>query len=416
MPLKIAGIQPRSLAAAARISPGDQIISINSHLIRDFIDFLYYQNDDELNIQLITDSGQKKAVQLFPDNDLPLGIEPELYKCRNCINNCIFCFIDQMRPDIRDSLYIKDDDYLLSFSQGNFITLTNLNDKDFSRIIAQKLSPLYISVHTTNPHLHKRMMRYKRDFDILEKLRLLADNRIELHTQIVVVPDWNDGDELKKTLIDLTSEPILAASVGIVPVGLTRFRDKQLKIKSVNKSLARQIIAESVGHSTVYCADEIFLMAEYEIPGLDYYQDFPQLENGIGMIRLFWENWKRAKTKFIRFLRQRSEKLLFITAELAHDVLQTVSNEINEILPDKTRVVKIENNFLGHTVTVAGLMAAQDIFKQVSLQTDEIPVLPRNFFNYEDISIDNFTLSEIRKKFGSSLMIIDTEFEDWHIA
>jgi len=415
MPLKIAEIHADSLAASSGLRSGDIIFSINENEVNDFLDLQFHSSDDVLKISLKNSENKMKVVILEQDWQTPLGIIPVQHNCRTCANDCIFCFIDQMRPDFRETLYIKDDDFRLSFVYGNFITLTNLSKKEFRRISEQKLSPFYVSVHTTNPILHKKMLRYKHSFDISKKLIELSENGIELHTQIVVVPGWNDGDELIKTLDDLTSHPIDALSVGIVPVGITKFRKSLIQIDPVNKSQAKKLIEISSSYSFTYCSDEIYILAEIPIPPQEFYNDYPQLENGIGMMRLFWENWQLNKEEFIRVIKEREGKLVFITGTLAAGELQKLSAEINEILPNKTRVQAITNNFFGSTVTVNGLLSAQDTFKQVELAPDESIVLSGNLFNQDGLSLDNIDIKGFKKQFNCSILLVDEEFADWQI-
>ncbi len=415
MPLKISHVHSGSLAERKMILPDEKIITINDQEIHDFLDLDYFGADDELKIELLSETGILRTVFIHKDDNTPLGIEPAVHHCRNCANNCIFCFIDQMTPDIRKSLYVKDDDYCLSFVYGNFITLTNLTGRDFNRIVLQRLSPLYISVHTTNPALHKKMMRYKHDFNILDGLRKLDTGRIELHTQIVIVPGWNDGSELNRSLKDLTESFCNILSIGIVPVGLTKFREDLTKIEKVNFRQAEEIIQLAKNFPRTYCSDEIFLLAAQAIPEQEYYDDYPQLENGIGMIRLLLENWKRVRKSFIKFLSKYSENFVFITAELAGGTIKKISNEINEYLPRKTRLQIITNNFLGDSITVAGLLSAADIMEQTRIRKNEIAVLPTNLLNRDDLTIDNISLSQIKKYFGGKLLLIAEEFEDWHL-
>ncbi|MCF7813808.1 MAG: DUF512 domain-containing protein [Candidatus Cloacimonetes bacterium] len=391
------------------------IISINGNSINDFLDLQYHSADEILHIEIEAKNGEKRLIEIHQDWQKPLGIEPAPHRCRNCANNCIFCFIDQMRPDIRKSLYVKDDDFRLSFVYGNFITLTNLSSQDFNKIIDQRISPLYISVHTTNPILHKKMMRYKHDFNINKQLEMLSQNGIELHTQIVVVPGWNDGFELENSLQDLSSEKINALSIGIVPVGLTKYRTSLTKINKMTAKEAKLILNLSSKFPHTYCSDEIFLLADKPIPQEEYYDDYPQLENGIGMLRLLLENWKSNRSEFINFIKRSNNKFVFITGELAFNTIDRISKDINNELPEKIRTKKIINNFLGNSVTVTGLLAAEDIVQQIDLQADEILVIPGNVINNDQLTIDNLHISIICKNFRRNLILIQEEFEYWKV-
>ena len=413
MPVKILSIQINSIAEKHDLQKEDKIVKINNHLIEDFLDFQFYSADETLHIQILKNDGKSEIITIHQDWEIPLGIEIEQPKCRACINDCIFCFVHQMKPGLRKSLYLKDGDFRFSFVYGNFITLTNLTKKDFQKIIAQKLTPLYISVHTTNPVLHKIMLRYKKDFNILEKIKFLSENKIELHTQIVAVPDWNDGVELERTMQDLTSENLNISSIGIVPVGLTKYRNSLIELKTVNSKHAKELLKISQKYPKTYCSDEIYLLANEEIPNEDFYNDFPQLENGIGMIRLLLENWKINKRKFISDIKKKKECFIFITGFLAEKNIQKITDEINSVSKNKVRVQAITNHFFGESVTVSGLLSARDIISQTKLKENEIPVLSSNIFNTEGFTLDNIHLKNLMKEFNGKLLIIDEQFSDW---
>ena len=413
MAITINEILDGSLADKSKLNINDKIISINGNDVNDFLDLQFYTADEILEIIYLDVSGKEHKLEIIQDWETPVGIIPQQHKCRTCTNDCIFCFVDQMPDNLRNTLYIKDDDYRFSFVFGNFITLTNLSKKDISRMIEQKLNPIYISVHTTNPVLHKKMLRYKHDFNIMEKLEFFSKNGIEFHTQIVVIPGWNDGKELESTLIDLTSPDLNSLSIGIVPVGLSKFRDSLTQLSPVNSKQAAQILELSSNFPRTYCSDEIYLMANEKIPPEDFYDDYPQLENGIGMIRLLLENWKLNKNDFISDIQTIKEKIVFITGKLAYSTILSISDEINETLPNKTRTVKILNHSFGENVTVAGLLTASDILDQVSLEIDEIPAFSSNLFNEDDITIDGLSIDDLKKQLGGQLLKMDEEFDEW---
>lgn len=414
MSLEILSIIPDSLADVHGLQAGDKIISINEAMINDSLDLQYHGADEILQITYLNKDNKTKQIKINQNWERPLGIIPEDNDCRTCINDCIFCFVDQMKQNFRDTLYIKDDDYRLSFTFGNFITLTNLTDRDYQRIIKQKLSPLYISVHTTNPKLHKKMLRYKRDFNILKTLKIFADNHIEFHTQIVVVPGWNDGIELQKTLDDLTSKDINSLSIGIVPVGLTKFRKKLNEIKPVTITQTKKILALSEKYDNTYCSDEFYILADRPIPSEEFYNGYPQLENGIGMLRLFIENFTLNKTKFVKEISSLKKDLIFITGTLAYSFISNIVEELRAEVNRDMRVVAVNNKFLGDQVTVAGLLCGKDIIDQVKLANNEIAVLSSNIFNDDDLTIDNYAKSELKRHYNN-IIVIDEEFADWEI-
>ncbi len=403
------------LAKNNGIKKDDLILEINGHKINTFLDLQFYGADEQLEILIRSQDGVSKNIVILQDWETPLGIEPIEHQCRTCANNCVFCFIDQMHPNLRKSLYLKDDDYNFSFVYGNFITLTNLTDRDFDKIIEQKLSPLYISVQATNPILHKKMMRYKHDFKILEKLYALSENNIEFHTQIVVVPNWNDKSELENSLKDLTNKNLNTLSIGVVPVGLTKFRSSLLDIEKMTEKEANDTLQICQNFEKTYCSDEIYLLANAPIPSEDFYDSYPQLENGIGMIRLMLENWKLNKNNFIADITKLNESIVLITGKSAEKYFLQIANEINEILPNKIRIKAIKNIFFGKSVTVAGLLTAQDILTQTILQNNEIIAIPNSIFNHENMTLDNVHHDELKEKFNDKFIVIDEEFDSWEI-
>lgn len=414
MPLKIQKIVQNSLAEKTKLKPGYSLISINDHPINDYLDLQFYSADENLQIKYKNESGLLKTIKIIQNWEKPLGIEPEEMICRTCINNCIFCFVDQMHPKTRKTLHIKDDDFRFSFTFGNYITLTNLTKKDYDKIIEQRLSPLYISVHTTDPILHKKMLRYQIEFDLNEKLRFLSEYKIFFHTQIVVVPGWNDNEILQKTLFELSNPELNVLSIGIVPVGLTKFRKDLTSLKSVDKKKAKELLAISEKFDHAFCSDEIYLLAEEKIPETDFYEDFPQLENGIGMVSLFSENWTAQKRDFVNFVNKLKANLVFVTAELMADFMHNFCKKLDQEVFPNVRASVVKNLYLGRKVTVSGLLTAQDIFEQIELGQDEVIVLSGNMFNNEKKTLDNKSIEQMQTVY-KRILIIDEEFADWKL-
>lgn len=420
MPLLIQDIIPRSLAAKKGIVAGDTLLTINGNNIRDFIDLQFYGSDAVLDCELQRSNGERYSVEIMRKDTTTLGIEPEPYQHRCCGNKCVFCFIDQMPPDLRNTLYSKDDDFLFSFVFGNYISLTNLSQEDFDRILKQRLSPLYISVHSTNPELRKNMMGYKKDFDILAKMQQLSKANIQLHCQIVLVPNWNDGKELVRTMDDLTQSGLNVASIGIVPVGLTRHRKHLSELRNLTPEEARKVIdltnvyRERLVTDKIVCSDEIFIQSGYPIPDGSYYDDYPQIENGIGMINYMLDNWKANRRQFLKEVRRKNKSLKMVTSVIAQDYIRIIAAEITkkaECCP--ATVQPIINNFMGQTVTVSGLITFQDIKAQVVPEAEEIIALPGNIFNHDGITLDGFSQLDIKEYWQRDILIIDPLFEDW---
>ncbi|PID29283.1 MAG: Fe-S oxidoreductase [Candidatus Cloacimonadota bacterium] len=418
MALKIKEVPKGSIAYEAGILPDMMILSVNGETVRDFIDLQFLTSEDFLEIEVQHNNERKK---FFLENDFvtPVGLIPAEHKCRTCANHCIFCFVDQMRPNSRKSLHFKDDDHTFSFFFGNFITLTNMSSVDFDKIISQGRSPLYVSVHTANPVLHKKMLRYKHDFNIRESLSRLNEAGINLHTQIVLIPGWNDDEELISTLRFLTGlESVL--SVGIVPVGITKYRDGLTKLNLTTKEQAEKAIRTADYFNSkeeeprIFCSDEFYILAEREVPGSDFYMGFDQLENGIGMIRFSMDNWEEYKEDFLAEIALLDEKIIFITSQSPAKFIKSVVDEINDNFETpKCEARVIKNNYLGDSVTVAGLISASDIFEQVPVKKKELLVLPSSIFNDDMLTIDQITKMQITEHYGNKLLIMNSLFDGW---
>jgi putative radical SAM enzyme (TIGR03279 family) len=420
MPLKIQNVLPRSLASKKGIKSGEILLSVNGNPLRDFIDLQYYSGESYLACEVQNPEGKLRIVEIIRQDNTALGIEPEPYQHACCHNKCVFCFIDQMPPNLRSTLYVKDDDYLFSFVFGNYITLTNLSEQQFQRIIRQKLSPMYISVHTTNAELRKSIMGYRKEFDLLSRLRLLSTNGISIHAQIVLVPDWNDKAELIRTLDDLLDPSLQIMSVGIVPVGLTKHRDHLSRLRTLTDAEAVEVIRTIDDYRCnhhldwLYASDEIYIQAKLPIPEDDYYGDYPQIENGIGLISLMLQHWKLKKRKFINEVKKKGKPLIFVTGFSAAEYIRAIAEDITkkaECCP--VTVVPIINNFMGESVTVSGLLTWFDIKQQVVQTGNEIIVLPGNIFNHDGITLDGFTQLQIKEHWCADILIIDPLFEDW---
>jgi putative radical SAM enzyme (TIGR03279 family) len=320
-----------------------------------------------------------------------------------------------MPPQQRDTLYIKDDDYCFSFIFGNFITLTNLTERDYEKILEQRLSPLYISVHTTNPALHKKMIGYSMDFNIMKQLRYLRDNGIEFHTQIVVVPGYNDGKELERTLHDLDSLGENCLSIGIVPVGLTKYRQGFPELRIVNEAEAVSLLNCSAKYRRTWCSDEIYLKAGEPIPAAEFYEDYPQLENGIGMVRMFIDNWQDNYPEFLPWLIDMGKKFVFISGVLIAPVLEDIYRFVEEEEPGLVRMQAVQNHFMGETVTVTGLLTWQDIRAQLVLAEGEVAVFCSNTFNTDGYTLDGMHMNDMAAELGGEIIIISEEFTFWEV-
>lgn len=430
----VSAIHQGSLAEELELVPGDKIISINEQELTDIIDLSFALADEEIEMLVEHTNGEQEIIAFEKDIDEELGAEFEsavFGKIRQCANNCYFCFVDQVAPNMRDSLYIKDDDYRLSFLYGNFVTMTNMGPRDLERIHRLHLSPLYISVHTTNPKLRGEMLRTKRGELIMEQLAKLNEADVEYHTQVVLCPGLNDGTELDRTIQDIISMQPYAKTLGIVPVGLTKFRENCYPLKTFDADGAKKVIEQvrhwqekmrkQTGKNFIYLSDEFYLLAGVPLPKAEEYDGFPQLDNGIGLTRNFIEQWK--ETKINRDNYQKPLKLDIICGKSAGKVIKNLVDELN-IDNLNANVLALENEFFGHEVTVTGLLTGQDIIKnlkQNKANRDGIIIPSCALREGEDIFLDDYTLEDIKKAFpdeevkvASDAIMLKNLLADWH--
>jgi putative radical SAM enzyme (TIGR03279 family) len=404
--LIIARVVPDSIAAEMELEPGDRIVSINGSTLRDFIDFRFFETEENLTIEVSKAGGEGWVLDVEKDYDEDLGVEfvdAGFGHTKRCANRCVFCFVDQMPPALRETLYVKDDDYRLSFWSGNFITLTNVGDAELERIIQQRLSPLFISVHTTNPELRKLMLGNKKAGLIVGQLKRLAAAGIEMHTQVVLCPGLNDGRELEKTVADLSSLWPAVRSLAVVPVGLTRFRESCYPLKPVTPAEAKQVVRwagekqeeflASLDNPFIFVSDEFYLLAGEQVPPSGRYAGFPQLENGVGLVRLFLEEWKEVAQELP--LEIDPLRVTIATGVLGAMVLRQVVARLNRIQGLKVTVKAIVNSFFGQRVTVTGLVTGQDLINQIDpLAIGDLLVIPAVMLKQdEELFLDDTTLA-----------------------
>ncbi|MEG0664442.1 MAG: DUF512 domain-containing protein [Clostridia bacterium] len=380
MAVTIKAIIKNSPAAKKRIKPNSKLISINNNNINDFLDYDFYSKDTVLNILIKTDNNKEKLIKIKKKEDEDLGFEFETYLMdshKSCKNKCIFCFIDQLPKGMRESLYFKDDDSRLSFLFGNYITLTNLKDEDIDRIIKMRISPINISVHTTNPQLRCEMMNNRFAGNVVEIIQKFSENNIKMNCQLVLCPDINDGIELKNSLNTLSKYYPQIESIACVPLGKTKFRDNLFQMKSYNKNSALKVLKEiedfadsfkkENGTSLAFASDEFYLKAEKEIPAYDFYEEFKQIENGVGML----SSLKNEFIDAIKNLKKDEEKASNIKFSIATGVAAApLINELllfakNNFANINGEVFTIINNFFGEEITVAGLITGKDLIDQL---------------------------------------------------
>lgn len=423
MSVLISEVVPRSPADKKGIKSGSTLLSINGHEIHDVLDYDFYSNDTKLHI-VLNDSGRNKKITVRKDEDEDLGLSFETYlmdKQQHCKNGCIFCFIDQMPKGMRESLYFKDDDSRLSFLFGNYITLTNLSERDVERIIEMHISPVNVSVHTMNPGLRVKMMKNKNAGKSLELLYRLADAGIKLNTQLVLCPGINDGEELRYSLEKLGELYPAVQSIAAVPVGLTKFRQSLYPLAGYTKKGAENVIdciesfaagfLKKNGTRLAFAADEFYLKAGRKMPADEEYEDYPQLENGVGL-------WTSLETEFALALEEVDlpddyvEKVSLATGEAAYPLILSLCEAVKRKYKNcDIDVYKIQNDFFGENITVAGLITGKDLIKQ--LQDKKLHarlIIPSVMLRSEgDMFLDSVTVEEAEEKLGVKIQPVSND-------
>lgn len=416
-----------SIAEEVGLEPGDKILTINNNSVKDIIDYKFLVTDEELILEVEKVDGEIWEIEIEKEYDEDLGIvfrEAILDKPMSCHNKCVFCFIDQLPKGMRDTLYFKDDDSRLSFLQGNFLTLTNMKEEDIDRIIKYKISPINISVHTTNPELRIRMLHNRFAGNIYEILKKLAAAGIKMNTQIVCCPDLNDGEELIRTVEDLSKLYPNVNSVAIVPIGLTKFREGLYPLKLFTKETSRLNInlmkslqdkyLDEIGTPFARLSDEFYMVSGEAIPEEAHYEDYEQIEDGVGMVRMLHNTVDRD----IEVLnKQRKGSFTFVTGTLVYPVIKEISEKIQGYNSKITiQVEKILNNFFGDTITVTGLLTGIDIINTLKdKELGEYIVLPDNIIKKgyelldtsELILLDNFTIKDLENKLNRKILLCD---------
>ncbi len=408
-------VEEGTTGAAAGFEVGDRIHRVNGQPIMDPIDFRVHAADNYVSLEVERD-GEYYDVEVTRSPGEAFGLEFGDMKLMRCNNRCVFCFIHQMPPGMRRSLYIEDDDYRHSFLHGSYVTLTNVGESQLERIISQRLSPQYLSVHATDHQLRQRLLgRRKPSPDILEQIRRLADNGIEMHAQIVLCPGWNDGAQLERTISDLAAFYPAMRSVAMVPVGLTRFRDELPDITPVTPEnaavcldLAARYGATCVrrfGERFVYGSDEMFLLAGRPIPAADYYHAYPQLENGVGMARSFLDSWSGESHLLSRHV-ARGARVGVVTGQLAASFLAPVVEQIGRLSALTAELIVVPNRYFGHGITVSGLLTGQDILETLAGRSDlDVAFLPPNCINTDGFTLDDWSVSALSAKLQLPLVV-----------
>ncbi len=406
-------VKPSSIAWEVGLEPGDRLLEVNGHPVRDVLDFRFHASSEDSLLLLVEKAGGEQwEVEIEKDPWEDLGLVLEGIKPRRCGCKCVFCFMDQMPPGLRPSLYYKDDDYRLSFLHGNYITLTNLTEGDWKRIEEQRLSPLYVSVHATHPRVRAFMMGSPRAAFILRDLERLVSLNVQVHTQVVLCPGINDGEILKKTLEDLLALYPGVASVALVPVGLTRYRDGLYPLEPVDREYALRVVERGhsfreeansrVGNPFLYLADEWYLAAGLPLPSVDYYGDFVQMEDGVGMVSLFMDEWKKAVPGEAMDL---GSSLILVTGKAFAPFLEECIT--HSPWREWVKVLPVKNEFFGPLVTVAGLITAGDILKALEGAPPGDVVVPGVMLNQEERFIDDLTPQDLARLSKRKVRVVD---------
>ena len=414
---KIMRVQPGSLAEEIELTPGDSILEVNGQKLNDIIDLSFAFADEEIELLIEHDNGECEIIEFDKDIDEELGVEFEsavFDGIHCCKNHCVFCFVDMIAPKMRRTLSIKDDDYRMSFLYGNFITLTNLSDRDFKRIEQFHLSPLFVSVHTMNPELRVKMLRTPLAAKISEHLDKLEAAGAEYHTQVVLCAGLNDGDELERTITELVNRRPNVLSLAIVPVGITKHRRDKFILKQFDCESAIKVIEQverwqnklrqESGQTFIYLGDEFYFLANREMPPEEFYDDFPQLDNGIGLTRSFITDWQSEIVTPHNY--DTKINIDVISGTSISSVLQKLADEAMSHKNNlNVRVLPVVNEYFGNTVNVSGLLTGVDIIstlKSFDGKRDGILIPESALRSGEDIFLDDVTLDELKQNFPNA--------------
>ena len=411
--VKITGVVPRSRAARRGVRIGDELVSINGNEIRDVLDYRFYLAEQVVEIELLR-GGKTKRIKIKKDTYDDIGLEfetPLMDKKQTCRNGCIFCFIDQNPDGMRESIYFKDDDSRLSFLHGNYITLTNMTERDVERIVKMRFSPINISVHTTNPELRVKMMKNKRAGEVLSYLDRFAEAGLSMCGQIVLCRGVNDGEELMRSMRDLERYYPNMGSVSIVPAGLTEHRDGLYPLTDFTAEEAGAVLdmIDSVaqenlqkhGSRIFFAADELYLKAGRPIPSEEYYEGYPQIENGVGMLRSMNEELTAALDEAT--VTDASRTVSVVTGVASYDMIKGKCDEIMRKIPGlQIKVYKIVNNFFGKSITVSGLLTGKDIYEQLlDKELGDLLLVPANALRAgEEVFLCDMTVDELSQRLG----------------
>ncbi len=436
----VKAVEADSIAEELEIEPGDVLLTINEEEIEDIFDYRFMIKDEYLEVLIRKPDGEEWLLEIEKEYDDDLGIEFEnslMSEYRSCCNKCIFCFIDQMPPGMRETLYFKDDDSRLSFLQGNYITLTNMKEKDIDRIIRMNLAPINISVQTTNPKLRCKMLNNRFAGEKLQFLQKLYEGHIEMNGQIVCCKNVNDGMELKRSIEDLSKYLPFMRSVSVVPAGITKYREGLYPIELFTSEEAGEVIDliesyqqgfyEKYGLHFIHASDEWYINAGRDFPEEERYDGYIQLENGVGMMRLFINEFQEAlesllaDEKYPKLQKELQRTVTVVCGKLTYTTMQDFADKLQQAFPGLTiNVYYIRNDFFGETITVSGLITGQDLVKQIQERKEqgvslgETLQIPSNMLRSgEQVFLDDMTVAEAEAALGMKLVPVEASGRDF---
>ncbi len=420
-PALVTRVLPGSIAEDVGFEPGDRLVAINGQQPRDLIDYRFLCADEELSLDVIDADGQDHHIDIEKDYDDDLGLEFDTALFDGliqCNNRCPFCFIDQQPPGKRDTLYLKDDDYRLSFLYGSYLTLTNLSQREWDRIAQLRLSPLYVSVHATEPDVRIRLLKNPRAGKILDHLQWFQDHQLQIHAQVVVCPGINDGGHLEQTLLDLAhygqGDYPAVSSVAVVPVGLTRFRPAEDELVPVTREKAQEVIYQvqtlqgrfqgEFGSTFAWLADEWFLIGHMELPPADHYEDYPQIGNGVGSIRLFLKEFERAAVQLPESIAD-ARHFTWVVGNAVEQAFQPMLKRLNDVQGLTIHMKALNSVYWGQEITVTGLLTGEDLLHHLSREDvgDGI-LLPSIMLKHDEARfLDDMTVEELAHALGAQI-------------
>jgi putative radical SAM enzyme (TIGR03279 family) len=406
--VRIANIEAGSIAEELDLEIGSRVVRINGEPVRDGIDLTFLLADEHVELEATTPRGERVVYSFDRDPGEPIGIVPEADAIRECANKCVFCFIDGNPKGARDPLWLRDDDFRLSFTYGSYVTLTNLGPKGLARLVEQRISPLYVSVHATDPEVRERLLVNRRAGLIVDQLRELIEGGLEVHTQVVLCPEWNDGEHLDRTIEDLWGLGDAVRSLSVVPVGLTRYNlGRPVRLVTADEAAraiervdgARRRAMRERGFGWCYAADEMYLIAGRPLPERAYYDDGALHENGVGQIRRFVERFEEGLAAVPRF---EGRRIRLVTGRSMAPFLRERAPRLAEATGARVEVVEVVNEYFGETVTVAGLLGGRDILRALGRGVPrDLVLLPAEALNADDRFIDDLPRAELLLGLGA---------------